>query len=166
MKRVAGFTMPELVIALVIGAILTSVAFASFQNVQSRFAVRGAKQAYMTLHQRARSMAVERGETVLLVMYTPQDSAALLTRDTAGVWTWSEHTHFQNQFEVEIRTPSNQSYYMCMTPRGYSDYNCGSWGALSSAYRATFADTFRVEFWQGADSSSVLVLPMGQLVGQ
>mgnify|MGYP003649192034 CR=1 FL=1 len=165
MKRSSGFTMPELVIALVIGAILTSIAFASFRNVQSRFAVRGAKQAYMTLHQRARSMAVERGETVLLVMYTNQDSAALLTRDGAS-WSWSDHTHFENEFQVDVRTPLNQSYYMCMTPRGYSDYDCGSWGAMSSAFQATFADTFRVQFWQAADSASVLVLPMGQLVGQ
>lgn len=159
-----GFTLIELIIVILIGSILTGVALSSFRNVQARFAVQGAKQAYMTLHQRARSKAVETGETVLLVHWINADSAALLMRE-GSTWTWSDHTHFRREFDVDVRTPSNASYYMCMTPRGYSDYNCGSWGAMNSAYQATFADTFRLQFWLNTDSASVLVLPMGQLVG-
>lgn len=162
--RADGFTLIELIIVILIGSILTGVALSSFRNVQARFAVQGAKQAYMTLHQRARSKAVERGETVLLVHWVTGDSAALLMRDGA-TWSWTDQTHFRRRFDVDVRTPSNASYYMCMTPRGYADYNCGSWGSMNSLYQATFADTFRLEFWLNADSASVLVLPMGQLVG-
>ena len=163
-RRADGFTLIELIIVILIGSILTGVALSSFQNVQTRFAVQGAKQAYMTLHQRARSKAVETGETVLLVNWAGGDSVALLMRDGADS-IWSDQTHFRRQFDVDLRTPGNVNYVMCMTPRGYADYNCGSWGAVNAANQATFADTFRLQFWMNADSASVLVLPMGQLVG-
>lgn len=154
-----GFTLIELVVVILIGSILTSVALASFQNVQARFAVQGAKEMYMTLHQRARSKAVEMGETVLLFVYVPGDSAAIFS-PSEGV---TDVTRFDEQLGVELRTQSNSTFFMCMTPRGYSDYDCGSYGAVGMTQ--TFADTVRLQFWLGADSTSVLVLPMGQLVG-
>jgi prepilin-type N-terminal cleavage/methylation domain-containing protein len=163
-RRADGFTLIELIVVILIGSILTGVALSSFSNVQTRFAVQGAKQAYMTLHQRARSKAVESGETVILVNWASGDSVALLVRDGADS-VWSDQTHFRRQFDVDVRTPGDVTYVICMTPRGYADYNCGSWGAINAASQATFADTFRVQFWLSADSASVLVLPMGQLVG-
>jgi prepilin-type N-terminal cleavage/methylation domain-containing protein len=161
-RRTGGFTMIELVFVILIGSILTGVALSSFQTVQSRFAVRGAKQVYMTWHQRARSRAIEMGETVIMVVWVSGDSTALLTRD-GGTWEWSDVQRFDEELGVDLRTPGNYSYYMCMTPRGYADRNCGSLGALG--YTATHSDTVRLQFWQNADSASVLVLPMGQLVG-
>ncbi|MDA0329068.1 MAG: type II secretion system protein [Gemmatimonadetes bacterium] len=159
-RKKSGFTLIELVIVIVIGSILTGVALSSFQNVQTRFAVRSAKSMYMTLHQRARSKAVEYGETVLLLVYTNGDSV-LIFSPSQGI---SDITRFDEQLNVDLRTQGNASFMMCMTPRGYSDYNCGSYGALG--FTQTFADTVRLQFWLNADSASVLVLPMGQLVGE
>lgn len=158
-RKPAGFTLIELVVVILIGSILTSIALASFQNVQSRFAVEGAKQMYMTLHQRARSKAIEMGETVLLFVYVQGDSALIFSA-SEGI---TDVTRFDDQLDVDIRTQGNASYMMCMTPRGYSDYNCGSY--TNFGFTQTFADTMRLQFWLGADSASVLVLPMGQLVG-
>ena len=158
-RKPSGFTLIELVFVVLIGSILTSVALASFQNVQSRFAVRGAKEMYMTLHQRARSKAVERGETVLLLVYVQGDSALIFSQ-SEGI---TDVTRFDDQLDVDLQTPGNFSYLMCMTPRGYADYDCGSYGNFGITQ--TFADTVRLQFWLNADSASVLVLPMGQLVG-
>lgn len=158
-RRPSGFTLIELVIVILIGSILTSIALSSFQNVQNRFAVQGAKEMYMTLHQRARSKAVEMGETVLLFVYAQGDSAFIFSQ-SEGV---TDVTRFDEQLNVDLRTPTNAMYRMCMTPRGYSDYNCGSYGNFGLTQ--TYADTVRLEFWLNADSASVLVLPMGQLVG-
>jgi prepilin-type N-terminal cleavage/methylation domain-containing protein len=158
-RKTAGFTMIELVIVIMIGSILTGMALSSFQTAQTRFAVRGAKQMYMTLHQRARSKAVEYGETVLFVVNTQGDSVFIFS-PSQGI---SDVTHFDRELNVDLRTQSNASYMMCMTPRGYSDYNCGGYSAFG--FTQTFSDTVRLQFWLNADSASVLVLPMGQLVG-
>ena len=157
MKRSkAGFTLIELVIVIVIGSILTGVALSSFQTAQNKFRVRGAKSAYVTMHQRARSRAVEMGETVLFVVNTVGDSVWSLSMG-GGV---TDIRRFRTELNVDLQGPS---YFLCMTPRGYADYSCGSFGQLG--FTQTFNDTTRLQFWLNADSTSVLVLPMGQLVG-
>lgn len=164
MKRSSspGFTLIELVIVILIGSILTALALSSFQNAQARFAVVGAKQVYMTWHQRARSRAIETGETVVMLVYPAGDSTRLLTR-IDGTFEWTDVQLFDEELGVDLRTRTNASYYMCMTPRGYADDKCGSLGALG--LQQTYSDTMRLEFWLGGDSASVLVLPLGQLVG-
>jgi hypothetical protein len=112
---------------------------------------------YMTLHQRARAKSVELGETVILLMYVQGDSAVLFSA-SEGL---TDVTRFDEQLDVDVRTEDNSFYYMCMTPRGYADPDCGSYLGLTQ----TYSDTVRLQFWLNADSASVLVLPMGQLVG-
>lgn len=155
-RKTGGFSLIELVFVIVIGSILTMISLASFQTAQNRFRVRGAKATYATMHQRARSRAVEMGETVLFVVNTVGDSVWSLSLGS-GV---TEVRRFRTEFNVDLRGPS---YFLCMTPRGYADYNCGSFGQLGLT--ATFSDTTRLQFWLHEDSTSVLVLPMGQLVG-
>jgi prepilin-type N-terminal cleavage/methylation domain-containing protein len=162
-QKTGGFTLIELMVVILIGSILVGVSLNSFSGVQSRFAARSAKQTYATWHQRARSMAIERGETIIMVVWVQGDSTALLTRD-GGSWEWSDVQRFDEELGVDLRTQGNYSFYMCMTPRGYADRSCGSWGA-TYGYTATFSDTVRLQFWQGADSASVLILPMGQVIG-
>jgi len=148
--------MVELVIALLIGSILTSIALASFKTVQEAFAVRNAKSMYATLHQRARAMSVEKGETVMLAVDIAGDSAFIWSPSSSI----SDVTNFRDELHVDLR--GTTSFVMCMTPRGYADYNCGAFAGLVTG---TTASAVRLEFWQNADSTSVIVLPMGQLVG-
>jgi len=155
--------MIELVIVIVIGSILTGVALSSFQNAQSRFAVQSAKRVYMTWHARARSMAIERGETVALVVYTTGDSVAMLHRE-GGVVQWSNIQKFDDELNVELRTQGGGGFYTCMSPRGFADLSCGTLGLLYGL-SSTITDTVRLQFWQNADSASVLILPMGQVIG-
>lgn len=157
-----GFTLIEMVFVILIGSILTGIALSSFQNVQARMAVRGAKQVYMTWHQRARSRAIETGETVVMIVYPQGDSARLLTR-IDGTFEWTDVQRFDEELGVDLRARSNATFQLCMTPRGFADRNCGSLQTMG--LQQTYTDTVRLEFWLNADSASVLILPMGQLIG-
>lgn len=147
-RRRKGFTMVELVIAILIGSILTSIALSSFNNAQGRFAVRGARSAFVSLHARARAQAIELGQNVILSVDFTGDSITLRTQDGATL----DKLKYQNEFKVDLKSTSS-SFRLCMNPRGFADEGCN-----------TFSSALNVEFWQGADSSTVKVLPLGQLV--
>lgn len=159
----AGFTIIELVIVILIGSILTGIALNSFQGVQSRFAVQSAKRVYMSWHQRVRSRAIETGETVIMFVWVDGDSVATLRRD-GNTLIREDVQQFDGDLGVTLETQGDVSFYTCMTPRGYADTSCGSWGA-TDGYTATFSDTVRLRFRQAADTASVLILPMGQVIG-
>jgi len=143
----SGFTVIELVIALLIGSILTSIALSSYGNAQGRFAVRGAQNTFASLHARARAQAIERGAMVRLIVDVAGDSVFLLSRGTN-----LETIHFDDELHVDIRSTVG-NIRLCMNSRGYADTDCNS-----------FTTTPTVTFWQNADSASVSILPLGQLV--
>ena len=155
--------MIELVFVILIGSILTGIALSSFQSVQSRFAVQSAKRVYMTWHQRARSLAIETGETILMVVWVSGDSAATVRRDGA-TWNWGDVQRFDEELNVRLVAKQSDSFSICMTPRGYADTSCGSWGA-TLGITATSSDTIRLQFHHAADTASVLILPLGQVIG-
>jgi prepilin-type N-terminal cleavage/methylation domain-containing protein len=150
MRRRAGFTLIEMVVVILIGSILVGVALQSFQNVQAAMAARSATHMYATLHQRARARAIEMGQTVLFFVDSAGDSAYIFSDGVV-----SDVTRFRSELNVDLRsTPT--SFFMCMTPRGYASPGCLGVGLSTPT---------KLEFWLNADSSSVTILPMGQLVG-
>ena len=142
-----GFSLIELVIALVIGGILTGIALSSYGNARGRFAVRGARTAFVTMHARARAQAIERGETVRVVVASSGDSVYL----RAGTTTL-ETIRFGGELGVNLRG-TGIGTTLCMNSRGYGDTGCN-----------TFTTSATVLFVQGTDSVSVTILPLGQLV--
>jgi len=146
-RRPRGFTIIEMTIALVVGAILTSIALVSYRNASGRFSVRGARNSFVTLQARARADAIEGGRNTWLVADMGGDSVYL---ERGG--TTLETMHFDDEFHVDLRSSSG-SFRLCMTPRGYADPDCS--GSISSIVT--------LQFWQNADSCSVQILPMGQL---
>lgn len=143
-----GFSLIELVVALLVGSILTSIALSSYGNARGRFAVRGARNTFATLHARARAQAIELGSTVRLRVDVSGDSVAVWSEDRGTL----ESVHFDEEFNVDIRTNVG-TISLCMNPRGYADPECNS-----------FSSTAKITFWQNADSASLGLLPLGQLV--
>lgn len=146
-RRPRGFTVIELIVVLVIGGILTSIALVSYRNAQGRFAVRGARNEFASLQARARADAIEGGLDTWVVADIAGDSIYL---ERSG--TTLETVHFDDEFHVDLRS-STAVIRLCMTPRGYASPDCT--GSISSIVR--------LQFWQNADSCSLQILPMGQL---
>ena len=148
-----GFTLIELLVVIVIGSVLVGITLSGFQGAQSAFAVRGAKTMYATLHQLARARSIESGTTNFLIVDSNGDSAFIV-----GVGGVTDVTHFRRDLNVDMRsTPAR--FRICMTPRGYADPECPAVADTGISVPVT------LEFWQNADSTSVILLPMGQLVG-
>jgi Tfp pilus assembly protein FimT len=138
--------MVEVVIVVLVGAILVSIAQMSFGAVQSRTAVRQSRNAFAALHARARAQAIEFGTRTMLEVDVGGDSAWVSRNDTI-----LETIHFRQNFDVDLRS-STTRYTLCMSPRGYADTDCTSFSGLAT-----------VTFAQGADTMSATMLPLGQL---
>lgn len=143
-----GFTLIELVITLLIGTILTSIALFNFGSARGGYAVRGARTTFATLHARARAQAIEGGTRVILTV-DPAGDSAFLVRDG----TVLETIRFGDELNVDLRTGSGSSLRICMNARGYADTGCSN-----------FTSSSRIEFWSDSDSAGVSILALGQLV--
>lgn len=149
----SGFTIIELVIVIVVGSILTSIALTQISGAQGRVAVKGARTTYASIHARARAHGIEMGQNVLFHV------------DATGDSIWIEHDGavmekvlFRSEQNVDLRitpTGSPTAFTLCFSPRGYTDVTCNTTNAVLS-----------VEFWQAPDSTTLLMFPMGQLVLQ
>lgn len=142
-----GFTLIEIVIALLIGGILTSIAMSQYGNAQARFAVRGARNTFVSTVARVRAGAIEFGTTHQLIVDLAADSVAVVRNDTV-----LDAVNYLSQFNVDLRS-SNTRLVLCMTPRGYADDSCNS-----------FTTKQTVTFWFNADSTAVTILPLGQVI--
>ena len=145
-----GFTLIEIVIALLIGSILTSIALASFGNASGRFAARGARDTYAAMHARARAMAIERGERIRIYVI-PDYDWIVITTDTP-TWPYLESVYFDDRYDVDVQGTWART---CMNPRGYADAypDCTS-----------YSSPLTQQFVVNADSSEVTLLPLGQII--
>lgn len=142
-----GFTILELVVVLMVGAILTGIAIQSISSVQGRTSVRQARNLYVTVHARARAQAVEFGQEVLLRIDPGGDSAWISRNDTT-----LEVVRFRTDLGVSIGGIES-TLTVCMNARGFADTKTG----CNNAERT-------LQFTQAGNSSSVTILPLGQVV--
>ena len=146
--RRSGFSIIELVVVLMVGSVLTSIAITEFNGVSGRFAVKGARQTLMSMHARARVQAVEFGQTVKLHV-DPGGDSIWLSRDGEVL----DVLDFGKEFNVDIQTSTNSEVRVCMNPRGFADTGCNS-----------FTSPVTITFVLTSDSASVLILTLGQMV--
>ena len=146
--RRSGFSIIELVVVLMVGSVLTSIAITEFNGVSGRFAVKGARQTLMSMHARGRVQAVEFGQTVKLHV-DPGGDSIWLSRDGEVL----DVLDFGKEFNVDIQTSTDSEVRVCMNPRGFADTGCNS-----------FTSPVTITFVLASDSASVLILTLGQMV--
>ncbi len=144
----SGFSIIELVVVMMVGSVLTSIAMTSFNGVSGRFATTGARQTFVAMNARARAQAVEYGRTVRLNLDPDADSVWL---SRAGEVL--EVLDFREEFNVDIRTSTNAELTVCMNARGFADMTCNN-----------FDSPVTVSFLFASDTASVRVLTLGQVV--
>ncbi len=137
----------ELVVVLMVGSVLTSIAIRSFNGISGRFAAKGARQTFMSMHARARAHAVEYGQTVRLNLDPAGDSVWLSRRGEV-----LEVVDFAKEFKVDVRTSTNSNLTVCMNARGFADTGCNN-----------FVSPVTVTFLLASDTVWVRVLMLGQM---
>lgn len=142
-----GFTIIELVTVMLIGSILTAIAWTSFGNVQAGYAARSARNSFITLHARARVRAIEHGQNAILFMDLANDSASVVQGGTVV-----ETIHFMTEYNVDFQGVAGP-LELCMTPRGFAGSSCTNFNSVQT-----------VRFRFNADSVGVRILPLGQLL--
>ncbi|MCH7890028.1 MAG: type II secretion system protein [Gemmatimonadetes bacterium] len=147
-NRRSGFSIIELVVVLMVGSVLTSIAMTSFNGISGRFATKGARQTFMTMNARARAQAVEYGQTVQLNVDPVGDSVWLSRGDDI-----LEVLNFGKEFDVDIHTSTGSELWVCMNARGFADSRCNS-----------FSSPVTVSFLLASDTASVRILSLGQMV--
>ena len=146
-NRRSGFSIIELVVVLMVGSVLTSIAITEFNGVSGRFAVKGARQTLMSMHARARMQAVEMGQTVKLNI-DPVGDSIWLSRGAVVL----DVVDFGEEFNLDVQTSSDAEIQVCMNPRGFADTGCNNFNAPVT-----------VTFVLTSDTSSVRILPLGQM---
>jgi prepilin-type N-terminal cleavage/methylation domain-containing protein len=143
--RRRGFTVIELVIVLMVGALLTGIAFRSLNGVQGKMAARQARLTFASMHARTRAQAIEMAATTQLNVDMDKDSV-WVQRGTTRV----ETIRFRESLGVDIL--GSGAIRLCMNPRGFAETACNS-----------FTTTQTVTFKAGNDTSSVQIRTLGQL---
>ena len=124
MNRNRGFTLLEVVVAILFASILIGVAVRTMGSVSSRFAARQGPQVFNSILARARAQAIETGQRTFLGVDTPGDSVYIV-RDGQLI----ESVKFDEELNVEI-TGSPNNYRLCFVSRGYADPDCGTLSSL------------------------------------
>lgn len=142
-----GFTMIEMVIVMVVGIALATMAITAFAPAQRKMAVSSARETLIAMHARTRAHAIEAGTPVVLNVDFGRD-IAWITRDG----TTLETVDFQDAMHVDLRG-SGSTMEMCMNPRGFGESSCNS-----------FTSGTDILFVLNKESRRLRVYPLGQLV--
>lgn len=150
MKRSSsGFTILELMIVLMVGGVITSIAVRSFSDVRDRLIQRQSQRAFQAMNARARAMAIESGTFVKFNLDTSGDSIWIERNDTT-----LELVNMMTEYGTDI-VASATVMTNCFNSRGYADASCTSYSTMSVA-----------GFRSAGVTRYIFMLPMGGMVEQ
>ncbi len=148
-----GYTLIELLLVIVIGAILLTMTVPSFARVASGQNARNARDAAVWMAARARSRAIERGEIVKFEIHIGDERAWIVRRNlgTALASDTLEKINFETEQNVQITAASRVT--LCYNPKGF---------AITCSAYSPAADV-DVTFTYAGKSAVARVKPLGQI---
>jgi Tfp pilus assembly protein FimT len=145
MTKRSGYKLSELLVVLVVGAITASVVVDSMAGQETPSAIRQARTVFLSLHARTRAQAAESGRTTELRVDSDRDLVWISRNDST-----LSIVNFRSEMNVDIDGDGISK--LCLTPRGFADSSCNSFGE----------GTMDVRFVQRGRASTVSILPLGQ----
>ncbi|NIP80990.1 MAG: prepilin-type N-terminal cleavage/methylation domain-containing protein [Gemmatimonadetes bacterium] len=142
--RRSGFTVIEMLIVMVLGAIILGVGTKSYARAENRRAVINARDAMILTAYRARSEAVRTGRMIYLDI-DPEDGLVEIATSDSVLATLDAD-------DYGARMVGNETT-LCYTGRGYALPSCGD----------NLTADRPVGFIRGRDTARVVVLPLGQI---
>jgi prepilin-type N-terminal cleavage/methylation domain-containing protein len=151
-----GYTLIELLIVMVIGAALLTMAIPSFTRVSAGQNARNARDAVVWMSARARSRAIERGQVTKLEIDPAAERAWIVFRRQTGTAVASdtlEKINFSAERSVLISGPTS-TVTLCYNTRGYA-FPCGAGSPTSAAVDVIFS--------HAGKTATARVKPLGQV---
>ena len=139
-----GFTLIEMLFVMLLGAVVLGVGTRAYSQVENRRAVDNASDAAVLTAFRARSEAMRAGTPVYLKALPGSD--VIRVEDPTGAVL---HTLDMQVYAVDL---IGSDLSLCYTARGFALPGCTS-----------FDDPQTLRFVRGVDTTTVTVMPLGQV---
>lgn len=138
-KAVAGFTVIELLIVIVIAGIMMAVAIPFFRTTSQKSAARGAADEVARLYATARAVSIQRGKLAYLVMDPSAGTVMVIAKQASGtgVDTVSQPDDLGTRYGVTFTTTSDS---LAFTPRGIGA-NLSNTTVILTSVSGGYADT-------------------------
>ncbi len=147
-----GYTIIELVVVLMIAATLLGFGVTSLNRASAERGAIGARDTYVWLGRRGRTLAVQRGTNVLLSLKVSTQRAKLLLGPTV-----LDQVYFYDQYAAKPTLSSGlDSLVICYTPRGVASGGC-------SIPSGSTVPITTVTFTRGGRTASAMVQALGQV---
>ena len=151
-RNESGFTILDIIIVITIVALLAGITFPQIGKMQTRFAVRGYVNTFMSLHSMARTTAVRQGRVAELHIDAANDLFWVevdTTVDGSGVMDTVGVVVDVSDMGVDLR--SSQTL-LCFDGRGLASTaaGCATGGAA-------------IAFIRGAEADTIATTPLGKI---
>ena len=118
-----GFTIIELLIVLIIGAILMGYAVPGFTGMVRSRNAQNARDKLVWMSNYARARAIERGRVFQLEIYPGAETARVIQRNAAVA---ADSVNFATEFKAMLSTTTNNTIIVCYSPRGFAFSSCNA----------------------------------------
>ncbi len=147
--RPTGYTLVELVIVMMIAALLLGLGVNALNKAASQRATQSARDGFIWQARRARTLAIQQGTRVRVVLYP--DSTKAEARVVAPGHR-DDVSAFGTEYNTRVSAGGADSVWICYEARGYANSNCTSTGLPVT-----------VTFSRGNISARAVVQALGQV---
>lgn len=123
LRQRGGFTLVELLIVMIIGATLTTMAIPSFTRLMNARNAQNARDRLVWLANRARMRAMERGSVQLLEISPSRNAAWIVRRNGVTAADTLETVRFTGEYSATVSTSTGNTITVCYSARGYA-FSC------------------------------------------